>query len=367
MDTWERKNNFYIGLMSGTSADGINAALVNFKENQLLLCDTDYTPFSPPLRQAIIDLNYPSHNEINRLSLLDVELGKIFATAVHSLLKKNGLQSSDIIAIGSHGQTIRHQPHNQFTLQIGDPNIIAAKTGITTIADFRRRDIALGGQGAPLVPAFHQAYFADPHKNRIILNIGGISNITLLLGTQPVLGFDPGPGNTLLDAWIQKHNNHSFDQEGRWAASGTMQPLLLKKLLEDTYFSKNPPKSAAIEYFNLAWLEKFLTHEKPVDVQTTLVELTATCIVDAITKYCTQGEIFVCGGGYHNQYLIHRLKTLASSFSVHSTATQGIDPDWVEAIAFAWLAHQTLNKNPGNICAVTGAQKRSILGGVYFA
>lgn len=352
--------------MSGTSADGINAALVDFNSAKLTLVDASYTPFSSALQKDIIDLCHPGLDEINRLSKLDVELGKQFACAAKSLIAKNKLKTHDIAAIGSHGQTIRHHPEQGFTLQIGDPNRIAAETGITTIADFRRRDIALNGQGAPLVPGFHQAYFGEDRQNRIILNIGGISNITLLQPSKPVLGFDSGPGNTLLDAWIEKHRGLAYDAEGAWAKEGAVIPSLLKKLLNDPYFQRKPPKSSGREYFNLTWLNSFLSTELPVDVQTTLMELTVTSIVNAIKSYCSQGDIFVAGGGIHNAYLMQRLQELAKPLTVQTTAQQGIDPDYVEAIAFAWLAKRTLERKSGNVCSVTGAKEAAILGGVYF-
>lgn len=358
-------SELYLGLMSGTSADGIDAALVDFSDTHPTLIATHYNPFPTELRQKIIALCTPGLDEINRLSELDILLGKEFALAVNTLLKTHNIEKNQIRAIGSHGQTIRHHPQKRFTLQIGDPNIIAAETGITTISDFRRRDMAMGGQGAPLVPAFHHAIFSKSDTHRAIVNIGGIANITLLSDTTS--GFDTGPGNTLLDTWIEKHRGERFDKNGEWAKQGCANSPLLKKLLTDPYFSLPAPKSTGREYFNLSWLESHLANTllSPVDIQTTLVELTAYSIMDAIKKHFSHGEIFVCGGGAHNHYLMSRLQTLATNFSVDSTKKLGVNPNWVEAMAFAWLAKQTLEKKSGNIPAVTGARQPSILGGIY--
>lgn len=362
-------SNLYIGLISGTSADGIDAALVDFSGNEPTLIGMHYTEFSVALRQRILELSQPSFNEINRLGELDVSLGKEFAQAAKMLLKKYKINHEAIHAIGSHGQTVRHHPDLQFTLQIADPNIIAADTGITTVADFRRRDMAYGGQGAPLVPALHRALLATETKDRVVVNIGGIANVTLLPKNNhnDIQGFDTGPGNTLQDAWIHLHYQKPYDHQGKWAASGTVHEDLLLNLLNDPYFHLNPPKSTGPEYFNLAWLEKYLMPAiKPADVQATLVELTARSITDSIKKHLSSGEILVCGGGVHNHFQMQRLNELAKPFTVQSTQTVGVDPDWIEAIAFAWLAKQTLEKKPGNIATVTGARQSTVLGGVYY-
>lgn len=364
----------YIGLMSGTSVDGIDAVLVDFTLSSAMIVATHYYPYPQALRKKIHDLCIPGDNEIERLGELDVILGKEFAKAVNTLLKNHGIESHCIKAIGSHGQTIRHYPKREhcFTLQIGDPNIIASETGITTIADFRRKDMAHGGQGAPLVPAFHQKIFSSPEVNRVIVNIGGIANITLLPkdSSESIIGFDTGPGNTLLDAWIQLHQKELHDKNGEWSAQGKVQPALLKQMLEDAYFQLSPPKSTGKEYFNLAWLQNHLhTFKKEissVDVQTTLVELTAQSIIDAIKNYFSCGEILICGGGAHNTFLISRLCELALPFNVSSTQKHAIHPDWVEATAFAWLAKQTINQQTGNLPSVTGAKKAAILGGLYY-
>ncbi len=364
----------YIGLMSGTSADGIDAALVDFSGAIPRLIATRFSSHSVALREKIHSLSKDGTNEIQLLGELDHLLGKAFAKTTNDLLKDQEVEAATIAAIGSHGQTVRHHPHHPhaFTLQIGDPNIIATETNITTVADFRRRDMALGGQGAPLVPAFHQAIFASTDTNRIIVNIGGIANITLLPKTAVhTLGFDTGPGNVLLDGWIYKHQGLSHDEQGAWAQQGKIQLALLQLLLSDPYFKLAPPKSTGREYFNLAWLEHYLSQLAPiaaVDVQATLTELTAQSILQAIQHHLPDGEILVCGGGAHNTFLMQRLQTLSQSrFAVASTKKYDIDPDWMEAIAFAWLARQTMHKKPGNLPHVTGAKQAAILGGIYYA
>lgn len=365
----------YIGLMSGTSADGIDAILADFSEQRPRLIGTYYLAYPDDLRKKIRALYTPCDNEIDRQGELDAILGNLFADAALTLLEKQGISSDAIMAIGSHGQTIRHRPQSThpFSLQIADPNIIAAKTGITTIADFRRKDIALGGQGAPLVPAFHQAIFASDKSDQAIVNIGGIANITLLSAKKntPVIGFDTGPGNVLLDAWIQLHEKKQHDADGQWGRQGKISSMALSQFLTDDYFQSAPPKSTGQEYFNLDWLKGQLAKcDQPLsarDVQATLTELTAITIIEAIKKYFSEGEILVCGGGTHNLFLMERLKVNAGAhFTAQSTADAGVSPDWVEALAFAWLAKQTLSHAAGNLPSVTGATRASILGGIYF-
>lgn len=363
-------SELYIGLMSGTSGDGIDAVLVDFS-NGIKILSTHYQPYTDALREKIFALCQPGQNEIQRLGELDVLLGQQFAQASMQVLKNTTISANMILAIGSHGHTIRHCPKEKFpfTLQIGDPNIIAAQTGITTVADFRRKDMALGGQGAPLVPAFHDVIFSSDKTDRVILNIGGIANVTFLpKDKSQLIGFDTGPGNTLLDAWIYKHKNEWQDKMGNWARSGKIHEGLLKRLLQDRYFHLTPPKSTGREYFNLAWLKTHLdefVNIDPTSVQTTLTELTALSIIEAIKPLMPQGEILVCGGGIHNEFLLSRLKQVGSHYQLHSTERYGLHPDWVEATAFAWLAKQTLNKQAGNAPLVTGASAKTILGGVY--
>lgn len=364
----KKMRELYIGLMSGTSADGIDAALVDFNNTQPELIAHHYMPFPPTLNKSILALNQPGHDEINRLGELDRQLGKTFAEAANTLLKKSGVNAKDIRAIGSHGQTIRHHPQLRFTLQISDPNIIAAETGITTVADFRRRDMAHGGQGAPLVPAFHQSILRTMEHDRTIVNIGGVANITFLPChiNKTILGFDTGPGNNLMDAWIRTYKQQAHDSQGAWASQGKISQKLLDALLHDAYFKRSPPKSTGPEYFNLKWLENYLSSDMtPVDVQATLAELTAITIVNAAKNLMQQGDILICGGGVHNQYLMQRLEILAKPFSVYSTEKFGVHPDWMEAMAFAWLAKQTLERKPGNVMQVTGAKEMAVLGGIY--
>lgn len=365
----------YIGLMSGTSADGIDAILVDLSQKRPRIVGTHYTPYDMTLREKILELFQTGENEIERMGSIDTQLGKEFAKAVKHLLGRQQLTSQHIKAIGCHGQTIRHLPNkpHHFTLQIGNPNIIAAETGIVTVTDFRRKDLAHGGQGAPLVPAFHHYTLHSDLVDRVVVNIGGIANITLVLKdkSESVTGYDTGPGNVLMDIWMHTHHKKNHDMDGGWAAQGKVNPDLLNLMLQDNYFKLPPPKSTGREYFNSAWIQKYLsalgTDVSPVDVQTTLAELTATTIVDAARKHLQEGEVLICGGGAHNQYLMQRIKELAQpTFSVATTEKHAIHPDWVEAMAFAWLAKQTLEKLPGNVPSVTGASRAAVLGGVYY-
>lgn len=360
----------YIGLMSGTSLDGIDAGLVDFSDGKIRLVAFHYQPFSAELRRRIHLISQPDQAVLLKdYGSLDALLGQLFAEAIQILLNKAKIPASAIKAIGSHGQTVYHAPEPEcgFSLQIGDPNRIAEITGITTIADFRRRDIAVGGQGAPLVPAFHQAVFADNTQAGTVLNIGGIANITVLEGNN-VLGFDTGPGNTLMDLWCGQHLNQAYDHGGKWAASGRVEAGLLEALKDDDYFRIAPPKSTGKEYFSPAWLKQKLrpfSELKAEDIQATLCQLSADSIADAIRQYAPRTtEIIVCGGGAHNRQLMTLLQQNLS-MPVVSTTEHGIDPDHVEAIAFAWLARQTFNNLPGNLCSVTGAAAPVILGGIY--
>lgn len=369
---WKLSSMYYIGLMSGTSVDGIDAALVSIPDHgPLTLKATEQQSFPPAVRNAIQALMLPGNNEIDQAGELDMQLGKLFAEAVHVLVRENGMVTKDIRAIGSHGQTIRHRPRalHPFTHQIGNPSVIAEQTGITTVADFRARDMAAGGEGAPLVPAFHRWFFQKAGVNRIILNIGGIANITWLPADaqEPVLGFDTGPGNTLLDQWIMQNRGERYDSDGEWAASGQVNAELLKHFLTDEYFSKAPPKSTGREHFHRAWLEQRLTGKLSApDVQATLAELTTRSIIQALNFLPAKAdEIYVCGGGSHNRYLLARLQGQAPNIPIATTAALGLDPDWVEAVAFAWLAHRTLAGETGNLPSVTGASHAVILGGIY--
>lgn len=365
----------YIGLMSGTSLDAIDAVLVSFDDNQPVLHRAINFPLDETLRKDILALCTPGDNEIERMGQLDIVLGKTFAKAVQQLLKESNVDVSQVRAIGSHGQTIRHRPGSDkekgFTLQIADPNTIAELTGITTVADFRRRDMAAGGQGAPLVPAFHAAVFGTSENTpRVILNIGGMANVTLLSTDSPASGFDTGPGNVLMDGWIQQHQQKPFDHNGQWAASGSTNTPLLDALLKDDFFQLAPPKSTGREHFNPAWLQQHLdafAHTlAPADVQTTLSELTAVSICDAVKKYAGENVgLVVCGGGARNSDLMQRIAKNLPAATVKTTDDFGLPAEWVEAVAFAWLARETLENRAGNLPAVTGAQRPVILGGIY--
>lgn len=365
---------YYLGLMSGTSADAVDLVIVDFKDNKIELFGNHSFPLSSDIRQQIHALSTPNHNEIDRLGELDQQLGKLFAESINQLLHTYQLTAQHLIAVGSHGQTIRHRPPgtltHPFTLQIGDPNVIAELTGITTVADFRRRDMAAGGQGAPLVPAFHQAVFHNQIVDRVVVNVGGMANITWLPTSGKTLGFDTGPGNVLMDAWILQHLGKAYDANGDWAASGKVNSDLLQDLLAHPFFHQPAPKSTGREAFNVEWLTHELA-EKPVsavDVQATLLALTAHTIANDINKLTTAAcEVFVCGGGAYNLKLMDELSHLLPSSKVASTAKLGIAPEWIEAMAFAWLARQTMLRKNGNLSAVTGAKHEVILGGVYFA
>jgi anhydro-N-acetylmuramic acid kinase len=362
--------------MSGTSVDGIDSALVRCRGDDVAIVATHQHVIPAEIKKRIAAISHSGPDEVERLGVLDRELGRLFAQATIELLAVANTQPALVTAIGSHGQTIRHRPPSaasrgieSFTLQIGDPSTIAENTGITTVADFRRRDIAAGGEGAPLAPAFHAAAFAAPGTNRAIVNIGGIANVSLLEGPELRMGFDTGPGNTLLDHWILNHRGNHYDQGGQWSATGQVNEVLLAKLLAHTFFKKAGPRSTGKEEFNLAWLEGQLAGLDPiaaVDVQATLVELTVTSIARAISNCPFQvAEIYVCGGGSHNAHLMRRLATLLAPATVASTAAIGMDPDWVEAATFAWMASRTLDGLAGNAPVVTGAAGARILGGIY--
>ncbi len=364
-------SEFYIGLMSGTSMDAMDAVLVDLGSPFPLQKHQVSIPLPETLRKSLFALCQDGPNEITRLAKADIQVAEISAQAVSILLKEASIPASDIQAIGSHGQTIRHLPEVGNTLQIGSPSHIAELTGILTVADFRRRDMAAGGQGAPLVPAFHEAVFRHPEKSRVILNIGGIANISILSTEKhiPVSGFDTGPGNALMDYWNQKHLGTRYDLNGNWAASGTVDQALLHECLSDAYFSRQPPKSTGREHFNAEWLNHFLNkHDSlaPADIQATLMELTAKSIADDIQRYAVDcQELFVCGGGAYNSTLLERIAFHLPDISVSSTRSLGLAAEWVEAVAFAWLARQTIHGLPGNLPSVTNAKGQRILGGIY--
>ncbi len=366
----KNKQALYIGLMSGTSCDGIDAVLVDL-QNRARVIHHLYQPFDHETQTQINHVITEKNVSLTNIGSLDAKLGELYSKSVLKLLQQSQRQAQDIIAIGSHGQTICHQPDLPlaFSWQIGDPHRLAARTQITVIGDFRRRDIAWGGQGAPLAPAFHQFLFG--HKAPCwLVNIGGMANASHIDNANiTTCGFDTGPGNTLLDLWCQLKLNKPYDNEGSWARQGTCHIPLLNNMLADPYFQKAPPKSTGREYFHKAWLEKQLaafTNIKAVDIQCTLVELTAHSIALGIKEQGYDScPVFICGGGAYNQYLCERLQTLFVNSPIKTTHDLGIDPQHIEAIGFAWLAKQCLNQNPANIPAVTGAAQSCLLGAIY--
>ncbi|XID74903.1 anhydro-N-acetylmuramic acid kinase [Alkanindiges sp. WGS2144] len=368
----------YVGIMSGTSMDGIDLVAVSF--DPLTLHATLTVSFPEELRNELMALSQPGDNEIERMGQADVAYARLVGQAVVQLIKNNGLDASKISAIGSHGQTIRHRPHLGFSLQIGDPNLIAEISGIPVVSDFRRRDLAAGGQGAPLVPAFHQALFAHSTINRIILNLGGIANISILPAGNPaqVYGYDTGPANVLMDGWCKRHTGQHYDEDGAWAAHGNSIPALMELMQRHDYFAKRPPKSTGREDFNLEWLDNQLddwrnqvdydpNDDLPENVQATLLKLTVRPIKKAVARCgLAGGELYVCGGGAYNITLMEQLRWRLAKhdWTVESTVKLGLAPTWVEATAFAWLARQRMQQQPGNLPAVTGASGLRILGTV---
>ena len=359
--------DLFVGLMSGTSLDGVDAALVEFASDRPVVLDTAYLPLPGPLRAELHALQITGPNELDRAATAGNALTRLYAEAVLALLERAGIAPAATRAIGCHGQTIRHRPDAGYTLQICNPALLAELTGVSVVADFRSRDIAAGGQGAPLAPAFHAAVFGSDARHRVIVNIGGIANLTDLPARGAVTGFDTGPGNVLLDLWIHRHLGKDQDDAGAWARSGSVLAAPLAAMLAEPYFAARPPKSCGRELFNAAWLEKFsLGQAAAQDVQTTLAELSARSIADAVDQYCAQAdEIYVCGGGAHNLCVIERLRQNLSQCHIATTAALGLDPDWVEAIAFAWLARRTLEGKPGNLAEVTGAAGARVLGAIY--
>ena len=360
----------YLGLISGTSADGIDAALVRFEPDCELLFGRTY-PWDAGLRARLIALGQGGEaNSLDELGMLDTCLATAFADAALQAIDDAGLQPEQVQAIGSHGQTVRHRPEavHAFTWQMGDGHVIAERSGITTVADFRRRDVAAGGHGAPLMPAFHLAMLRAADEARAVLNLGGIGNLTLLPRSGEVRGFDTGPANALLDAWCERHTGQAYDAGGQFAASGRVDAGLLARLLGEPWFALPPPKSTGREQFHLGWLQQHLggNSRRPQDVQATLLELSAATIGQALRS--TQPDtmrMLVCGGGVHNPALMARLQACLPGVKVESTALHGLDPDYVEAMGFAWLARETLAGRPGNLPSVTGASGLRVLGCVH--
>jgi len=369
------ERQLYIGLMSGTSADGIDLALVDFSVNKINLVASYYQAYDDNTHQQITNLYQTQLNEIDLAFSLDVVLAQQFAQAINNLLKQEQLTTSDIIAIGNHGQTIRHRPNKEmnvaapFTLQIGCCQTLATLVNIRVIGQFRRKDMVLGGQGAPLVPAFHRALFPQDSEDVFVVNIGGIANITYLPSDkkQNIIGFDTGPGNALMDNWYQKHQSGRYDVDGNWAKSGVINDLLLNQMLGDNYFKKNAPKSTGREYFNHAWLAHYLSHStlSPADIQATLTALTCHSICQQITHLSTKSNVYLCGGGTFNTHLTNQLKQSLNHHNVMNSDIINIDSDALEAMAFAWFAFAFDKKIIGNIPAVTGASKEVVLGNEF--
>lgn len=363
----------FVGLLSGTSVDAIDAALFRITDTHIRTEGTLAVPMPTDLRASLLELSECASASPDAIGLLDRRLGFCLADAVLQLLANTGTPPRAVRAIGSHGQTIRHRPPRDgqpgFSWQIGDPHTIAEMTGICTIADFRRRDIAAGGQGAPLAPAFHQWAFSEPSRDRVVLNIGGMANISVLPANgEAPYGFDTGPGNALLDAWHQRHRGSAFDRDGAWARDGRVDATLLESLLAHPYFAALPPKSTGREEFNLAWIDALprIRALDPQDVQATLAALTVHSIVTAVDRAIPDGgEVLVCGGGAHNGWLMQELRTRLSPRAVRDTGDLGIGPDWVEAALFAWLAWRTLNGLSGNLPTVTGARHPVPLGCIH--
>ena len=377
--------DYYIGLMSGTSLDGADGVLVDFssKKPQVLASATE--PFSDSFRAELLALNSPTDNELHRAALAGNQLAAVYAKVVAALLARaaaQGISATQIQAIGAHGQTVRHQPQRTsseaagvgYTLQLNNPALLAELTGLSVVADFRSRDVAAGGQGAPLVPAFHQSVFGRSDATVAVLNLGGISNLSVLPHEpssfrSPISGFDCGPGNALIDAWCQQNTGQAFDAGGAWAATGQLLPVLLARLLQEPYFFKPPPKSTGRDLFSLAWLREKLASfgtERPEDIQNTLTELTAyACSADVLSYGKNSKELIVCGGGAFNQYLMERLQARLPFLCVCPSDRYGLPPLQVEAAAFAWLARQMVRREPGNLPSVTGAANPRILGAFY--
>ena len=361
-----KQAELYVGIMSGTSLDGIDAVLVDLSQPQPELLARHFRPFDDALKQVLLALHLPSHNELHQAQITGNALAKLYAESVAPLLSQTGVAASQVKAVGCHGQTIRHCPEQGYTLQIGNAALVAQLTGITVVSDFRSRDVAAGGQGAPLVPAFHDKVLRHANSHRVIVNIGGISNLTDLAPDKPTTGFDCGPGNLLMDAWCVRHTGHSFDDGGVWALSGKVLPPLLDRMLAEPFFAQIPPKSSGRDLFNMAWLESKLSGEHPADVQATLLELTCRSIAQAILRWCEgASEIYLCGGGAHNLALQDRLASCLPDCTLQTTDALGVDGDYLEATAFAWLAQQALHARPASLPLVTGARQPCILGAIY--
>ncbi len=368
-------DELFIGMLSGTSRDGVDAVLVNFGYGSMQLLHATCTPYPPAIKltlEQLLATGKPPSEDV--AGLLDETLGRFFARTAQNLVRETGMEMRDIRAIGSHGQTVWHAPEaaSPITIQLGKPKLIARGTKTTVVADFRRADVRAGGQGAPLAPLLHQELFRDDTEERAILNLGGIANLTLLPADSDtngggVTGYDCGPGNCLMDAWTLHHLQQDYDDHGRWASKGQVDKKLLQKLLTDPYFSLPPPKSTGLETFNISWLENILGDSDPkeVDVQATLAELTAVSVADCLRESGHPARLLVCGGGVHNTFLLRRLAAALPDVIVESTARYGADPDWVEGLLFAWLARERLAGRVQDTVPITGAEHPILLGDIY--
>ena len=367
------KSELYIGLMSGTSMDGLDGVLVDFSNGGCQVLQHVGLPLEPALRAALLALNTSGPDELHRAALAANALARTSAEAVRALLERTGMAASAVAAIGAHGQTVRHRPGafdgTGYTLQLNNPSLLAENTGIAVVADFRSRDVAAGGQGAPLVPAFHQHLFARPNETVLVLNLGGMANLSVLRADASVLGFDCGPGNVLLDGWCQRHTGQPFDADGAWGAGGTVLPELLATLLAEPYLHRPPPKSTGRDLFHADWLAVHLLAQPeadPQDVQATLVELTASACADCASSYGkNSSKLVVCGGGVFNAQLMQRLQALLPGVAVQPSDAWGLPAQQVEATAFAWLARQAVLGATGSLQSVTGARGARVLGAIY--
>lgn len=366
-------SDLFIGLISGTSIDGVDCVLVRFDGGQPEILASHFKPAATTLRDNVLRLCEGTNLNLPLLGETDIQIARFFAAAVAELLQRAGVDANQVGAIGSHGQTVWHQPTGPapFSLQLGDPNTIAELTGITIVADFRRRDMAAGGEGAPLAPLLHRNVFQSDTRDRTVVNIGGIANVTVLPANGECRAFDTGPGNVLMDYWIGKHQQQRFDAGGHWAAQGNSHAGLLAGLMNEPFLTRSPPKSTGRELFNGPWLERklgALGEQLPaVDVQATLLKFTVDTLVNAVNDLFPSWETYVCGGGAHNKTLMRALQAALPQGMVDTTAALGVDPDWVEAVCFAWLARQTLAGQPVNTQPFTGARKPVLLGGIYRA
>jgi anhydro-N-acetylmuramic acid kinase len=369
-------DELFIGMLSGTSRDGVDAVLVNFNQEKMEILHAVCTPYPTAIKTTLdqlLETGAPPSGDVE--TLLDENLGRFFARTAQNLLRDTGMETRDIRAIGSHGQTVWHDPdsENPITIQLGKPELITRGTNTTVVADFRSADLQAGGQGAPLAPLLHQKLFQSSTENRVVLNLGGIANISLLPAAGGVSGFDCGPGNCLMDLWTQRHLQKDYDNNGKWASRGAIDKGLLARLLDDPYFRLPPPKSTGLEYFNALWLDDKLGLDdkladsaiEPADVQCTLAELTAVSIANDLGESIEPNRLLVCGGGAHNRYLMRRIAAALPDVIVESTSRYGVDPDWVEGLLFAWLARERLNGSAQNTTPITGAGHSVLLGSIH--